>query len=171
MRGFTLVEILVTSVVLAVLIVSLFLVLSIGQRSWLSADVTIQLRQEIARGIINMGQELKETSPAKINLTLNNSSNSITFKIPQDINGDGSVVDASGNIEWSSNITYALNSANQVTRAVSAGSTTILANNVTSLQFSRIQNEVLRINITAAKTSNAGQLLQDTGQIIITLRN
>lgn len=171
MRGFTLVEIMVTSVVLAILIVSLFLVLSIGQRSWLSADVSIQLRQEIARGIINMGQELKESSPAKINLTLNSSSNSITFKIPNDNNGDGSVVDASGNIEWSQNITYSLNASSQVIRAVSGGATTILANNITSLQFTRIQNEVIRINITASKTSNIGKLVQDTGQIIVKLRN
>lgn len=170
MRGFTLVEIMVTSVVLAILIVSLFLVLSIGQRSWLSADVTIQLRQEIARGTINLGQELKESSPAKINLTLNSSSNSITFKIPQDTNGDGVVVDSSGNIEWSPDITYSLNASNQVIR-FSAGVTAILANDITSLQFSRIQNEVIRIDITAAKTSNIGRLVQDAGQIIVKLRN
>lgn len=171
MRAFTLVEILVTSVVLTILIVSLFLVLSIGERSWLSADVSIQLRQEIARGVIFMGQELKETSPAKINLTLNASANSITFKIPQDVNGDGSIVDASGNIEWSLNITYSLNASKQVLRAVSGGPTTILANNIASLQFSRIQDEVIRIDITASKVSNIGKLTQDSGQIIIKMRN
>lgn len=171
MRGFTLVEILVTSVILGILIVALFLVLSIGQRSWLSADVTIQLRQDIARGILSMGQELKETSPAKINLTLNGSSNSITFEIPQDTNGDGLVVDTAGNIEWSPNITYSLNASNQILRTVSGGASTILANNITSLQFSRIQDKVIRINITAAKTSGTGQLLQDAGQIITTMRN
>jgi len=171
MRGFTLVEIMVTSVILAILIVTLFLVLSIGQRSWLSADVSIHLRQEIARSIIVMGQELNETSPAKINLTLNIPANSITFKIPQDLNGDGDIVTTAGNIEWSPNITYSLNASNQIQRVVSGGATTIIANNITGLQFTRTQNEVIQINITAGKVSDIGKIVQDTGEVIIKLRN
>jgi len=171
MKGFTLVEVLVTSVVLAILIVALFLVLSIGQRSWLSADASIQLRQEIARAIVVMGQELNETSPAKINITLNNSSPSITFKVPQDTNGDGYPVTAAGDIEWSPNITYSLNASHQIQRQVSGGATSIIANNIASLQFTRILNEVIQINVTASKTSNIGRLVQDSGQVTIKLRN
>lgn len=170
-RGITLVEIMVTSVILAILIVALFLVLSIGQRSWLSADASIQLRQDIARAIIVMGQDLSETSPAKINLALNNPAASITFKIPQDLNGDGTVVTVAGDIEWSPNITYSLNASNQIQRAVSGGATTIIANNITGLQFTRLQNEVVRINVTAGKVSDIGKPAQDTGQVIIKLRN
>ena len=171
MRGLTLVEIMVTSVVLAILIMALFLVLSIGQRSWLSADVSIQLRQEIARSIIVMSQELSETSPAKINITLNGSANSITFKIPQDINGDGYFVTAAGDIEWSPNRTYSINASNRIQRVVSGGATSIIANNITGLQFTRIQDKIVRIDVTASKTSNIGKLVQDSGQVIVKLRN
>ncbi|MCX5696136.1 MAG: prepilin-type N-terminal cleavage/methylation domain-containing protein [Candidatus Omnitrophica bacterium] len=171
MRGFTLVEIMVTSVVLAILIVSLFLVLSIGQRSWLNADVSIQLRQEIARSIIVMGQELNETSPAKINITLNSPASSVVFKIPQDLNGDGYVVTTAGDIEWSPNITYSLNASNRIQRAVSGGATTIIANNITGLQFTRTQNETIQVNLTASKVSNTGRLVQDTGEFVVKLRN
>lgn len=171
MRGFTLVEIMVTSVILAVLIVALFLVLSIGQSSWLNADVSIQLRQEIARAIIVMGQELNETSPAKINITLNNPGSSIIFKVPQDLNGDGYVVTAAGDLEWSPSIAYSLNASGQIQRAVSGGATTIIANNITALQFTRIQNDVVRINLVASKASNTGRLAQDSGEIVVKLRN
>lgn len=171
MRGFTLIEIMVTSVVLAILVVALFLVLSIGQRSWLNADASIQLRQELARAIVVMSQELNETSPAKINLTLNNPASSITFKIPQDLNGDGSIVTATGDIEWSQNITYSLNAANRIQRQASAGAATIIANNISGLQFIRTQNDIVQINLTAGKVSDTGRLIQDTGEIVVKLRN
>jgi prepilin-type N-terminal cleavage/methylation domain-containing protein len=171
MRGFTLVEIMISSVVLAILIVTLFLVLSIGQRSWLSADVSIHLRQEVARSIVVMGQELNETSPAKINLALNIPAGSIIFKIPQDLNGDGDVITTNGDIEWSPNITYSLNASHQIQRAVSAGATTIIANNITGLQFTRTLNDVIRINVTAGKVSDTGRMVQDSGEVIVKMRN
>ncbi|MFH0856213.1 MAG: prepilin-type N-terminal cleavage/methylation domain-containing protein [Candidatus Omnitrophota bacterium] len=168
--GFTLVEVLVTSVILAVLVTALFLVLNLGQSSWTNADTGIQLRQEIARALMFMSQELKQTSAAKIDLTLNSSAGSISFRIPQDPDGDGYVVDASGNIDWSPEINYSLNSSGQVLREY-GGVTSIIANNISSLAFTRILSEVLQIDLTASRVSNTGVTLRDADQIIVKLRN
>ena len=168
MKGLTLVEVLVTSVVLAILIVALFLVLNIGQRSWIQGDTNIQLQQEIARGLTVMAKELKETAPKKVRIA----ASTITFNVPQDLNGDGNVVDVDGYIEWSPDIIYSLNGSNQITRTFN-GATSIIANNISVLQFSFVQDEdaVIQVNVTASKISNAGRLVQDTGQTIIKVRN
>jgi len=171
MRGFTLIEIMVTSVVLAILIVGLFLVLSLGQRSWLTADTGIQLRQDISRALMVMSQELKQTSASKINIALNGSASSIRFKLPQDTNGDGSIVDSTGNIEWSGYITYSLNASNQVVRSVDGGTTSIIANNISALTFTRVLSEVIQIDIAASKAADTGKTIEDSDQIILKLRN
>ncbi len=168
MKGLTLVEVLVTSVVLAVLIVALFLVLNIGQRSWIQGDANIQLQQEIARAVVVISRELKETAPKKVRIQ----ASSITFNVPQDLNGDTSVVDADGYIEWSPDIIYSLNGSNQITRSFN-GATSIVANNISALQFSFVPNEeaVIQLNLTASKTSDTGKLVQDSGQAVVKVRN
>jgi prepilin-type N-terminal cleavage/methylation domain-containing protein len=169
MKGFTLVEVLAASVILAVLMVALFLVLGLGQRSWIRGDVNIQLQQEISRALVVMARELKETAPKKVSIS---PSDTIKFNIPQDLNGDGSVIDSVGAIEWSPDITYSLNGSNQITRTFN-GATSIIANNISALQFALVLNEdsVVRIDITASKISNAGQLVQDNGETIVKMRN
>jgi prepilin-type N-terminal cleavage/methylation domain-containing protein len=168
MKGLTLIEVLVTSVVLAILIVALFLVLNIGQRSWIQGDANIQLQQEIARALVVMAKELKETAPKKIRI----SSGTITFNVPQDLNGDGSIIDADGYIEWSPDIIYSLNGSNQIIRSFN-GASSIIANNISVLQFNFVLNEpsVIEVNITASKTSDSGKLVQDTGRTIVKARN
>jgi len=172
MKGLTLIEILVATVIFTILIFAVFQVMEVGRSSWFRADVVVELRQEIIKTFMRMESELKETRPAQISLGSGTSGSSLTFKIPQDNNGDGTILDASGNIEWSGNITYALNGANQITRTAS-GLTSILANNVVSLQFTRPTSPVniLQIDITVRKTSVLGTQLQDTGQIMIKMRN
>jgi prepilin-type N-terminal cleavage/methylation domain-containing protein len=172
MKGFTLVEILVATAIFTILILAGFQVMEVGRSFWFTGDVTVELRQEIIKAFMRMEAELKETRPAQISLGSGTSSSSLTFKIPQDNNGDGTILDASGNIEWSGDITYALNGANQITRTAS-DITTIIANNVISLMFTRPTSPVniLQIDITVRKASAIGRQQQDSGQIMIKMRN
>jgi len=172
MKGFTLVEILVAVGVFTILILVVFQVMDIGRSSWFIGTVSIELRQEIIRAFMRMERELKETRPAQTNLTSGTSSSSLTFRMPQDNNDDGTILDSLGNIEWSGDITYALNGSSQITRTAS-GATAILANNVVSLQFTRPASPVniLQIDITVRKTTVVGPQMQDTGQIMIKMRN
>ena len=172
MKGFTLVETFVSTVILIMLFLAVFQLMDVGRGSWFTGDTVVELRQEIMKAIMKMDFELKKTRPAQISLGSGASSSSLTFKIPQDNNGDGTILDASGNIEWSNNITYALNGTNQITRTVS-GVTSIIANDVISLQFTRPASpvDILQIDIIARKTSVIRRQVQDTGQIIIKMRN
>jgi len=172
MKGFTLVEILVVTIIFLILVFGIFAVMNVGRSAWLTGDVSVELRQEIIKAFMTMERELKETRPAQISLSIGSSSASLTFKIPRDNNGDGTVLDAFGNIEWSGDIKYALNVNNQIIRTTS-NTTSILANDIIRLQFSRPTSplNLLQIDITAQKTSATGRIFQDTGQIIIKMRN
>lgn len=170
MKAFTLVEILVASIIMSVIMAVLFIVLSIGQRSWVTGDTAIELRDQTIRAVMTMDRELSATSPTKINLNIGASGNSLTFWLPFDNNGDGSVVDTSGNIEWTGAITYSLNGSNQIMRSFGATSS-VLGNNIVSLQFTRTGDRLIQVDIMAQKTPSRGQQIQDPEQAIIKLRN
>ncbi|MCM8796277.1 MAG: hypothetical protein NC923_00095 [Candidatus Omnitrophica bacterium] len=172
MKGFTIVEIIFAALILTLLIMSAFQVMEAGRGSWFTGDTSVQLRQEIIRAFMTMERELKETRSSQTNLGSGSSSTSLTFRIPQDNNGDGTILDANGNVEWSDTITYALNEANQIIRN-SSGVSNIIANNITELQFTRPVSPVniLQIDITVQKTSVLNRIMQDTGQIRVKMRN
>lgn len=172
MKGFTLLEILVALSIFTFLILAIFGVMDLGRASWITGSAAVEVHQEIIKSFMTMEKELRETSPGRISLTSGTSGPSITFQAPQDIDGDGDVLDASGNIEWSGGITYALNPFNQITRDVS-GATSVLANNIVNLQFTRPVSSfnIIQIDMTARKISVIRRQFQETGQIIIKMRN
>jgi prepilin-type N-terminal cleavage/methylation domain-containing protein len=172
MKGFTLVETLVSTAILTILFLAAFQIMDVGSRSWFGGDAVVELRQEIVKVFMKMELELKETRPAQVNLGAGQTSSSLTFKLPADNNGDGTILDSSGNMEWSGNITYALNGSHQITRTASTG-TTIVANDISSLQFSRptSPNNILQIDITASKTTATRRQIEDVDQIMIKMRN
>ncbi|MCX5710941.1 MAG: hypothetical protein NT060_03110 [Candidatus Omnitrophica bacterium] len=172
MKSFTLIELLFVSIIFTLLIIGVFQVMDVGRGAWFTGDTSIELRQEIIKTFMRMERELKETRPAQVSLGSSTSDTSLTFKIPQDIDGDGTILDSSGNIEWSPNIVYALNGSKQITRTAS-GATTIIANDVTSLLFTRPATPVniLQIDVTANKTTATNKILQDSGEISVKMRN
>lgn len=172
LTGFTFIEIIFAVGIFLLLILAIFAVMDVGRGAWFTGDVSVELRQEIIKAFMTMERELKQTRPAEISLTIGTSSSSLTFKIPQDNNNDGTILGSFGNIEWSGNITYTLNGANEITRTAS-GVTSVLARNIVNLQFSRPTSPVnlLQIDITARKVSVQGRTVEDTGQIMIKMRN
>lgn len=172
MRSFTLLEIIIATLIFTLLILAVFQAMEIGRNSWFTGEISVELRQEIIKAFTVMERELKETRPALLDLNSATTATSLTFRLPQDNDADGTILDASGNIEWSGQITYALNGAGQITRT-EAGNTTILANNVTGLTFSRPLTPVniVQVDIATAKTTFTGRQLQDTGQVVVKLRN
>ena len=185
-RGFTIIEVVISAVIISLLIVAAFMVLEAGRGSWISGDIRTELRKEIIRVFMSMERELRETSPvsggpsARINLNYGETNNSLSFQIPQDINGDGRVIDALGALEWSGNITYSRNGNNQIIRTAPDGSVSVLAatRNITGLEFSRFRappddlpNDLLIINITAQGPSATGMVATERGQLIVRMRN
>lgn len=172
MKGMTLVELLLSLSILVILMLGSFQIMDVGAKNWLTSDVSVQLRQEIVRSFSRMELDLKKTRPAQISLGSGASSTSLTFRVPQDNNNDGTILDASGYIEWSSDIVYALDGSGQITRT-SAGTTSVVARNITSLQFTRPISpaDILQIDIVASKISDAGRTLQDSSQLKVRMRN
>jgi prepilin-type N-terminal cleavage/methylation domain-containing protein len=172
MKGFTLVEVLVAVGILSFFIFSIFAVMDVGRASWFTGSLATEVHREIIKPFTIMEKELRETKASQISMGSGEASASITFKVPEDIDNDGDVLDATGNIEWSGNITYALNSSNQITRTAS-GATSILANSITSLLFTRPVSplNIVQVDVTARKTNALRRQIQEAGQIIIKMRN
>jgi prepilin-type N-terminal cleavage/methylation domain-containing protein len=169
MKGLTLIELLVSTVIMTIIIAALFMAMNAGQRAWFGGDTSVELRAQAIGAITVMNKELSKTRPSRTDLDIGEQANSVTFSIPQDNSGDGSVVDAAGTIEWSPNITYSLN-ANQIIRA-SGGITRVLAVDISLLRFTRTQDKIMQIDITAQRTTQDGRQLQDIEQVIIKMRN
>ena len=172
MKGFTLIEVIVSLSIFALMILAIFGMMDLGRSSWFTGNVAVEARQEIIKSFMTMEKELRKTAPSQINLANGANSGSVTFKVPNDNDGDGDVLDASGNIEWSGNITYALNVNSQITRTAS-GVVSVLANNIVSLRFTRPVTpiDILQVDITSRKTSATRRQIQETGQIEIKMRN
>lgn len=171
MKGFTVFETLISMLIFSIIAVAIGLAVVAGKEALFTSDIPTQLRQNLLSAIVSMNRELRQTAPSKTNLGSDSSSNSITFKIPHDNNGDGSTVDAIGSIEWGEDITYARDGSNRLIRT-QAGATSIISSEISALQFSRPADEVniLQIDITAQGTNNAGTWF-DTEQAIIKMRN
>ncbi len=173
MKGFSLVEILVAVTIFLILMLAAYTVMDVGRNAWFINSVSGGLRQEIIRSFMRMQSELKETGSSEVNLSLGSSNSTLTFKVPQDRDMNGTNLDSNGNIEWSEDITYALDSnAKSITRTA-LNTTAIIANDIVNLRFSRpvTSSSRLQIDITARKTSAVNREIQEAGQILIKMRN
>jgi len=164
-----LLEVLVTTLIMSIIMGALFVVLSIGQRSWFSGDATIELRDQTVKALATMDREISATGTGRINLAIGESSPFLTFWLP-DASGDGVVIDAGGSIEWTGPITYSVNASSQVIRSF-LGTDTVLGNDITALLFTRTENRLMQVDVTAQKESAAGQQIQDVEQAVIKIRN
>jgi len=178
MKGFTLLETLISCVILSALVFTVFQTMYISRESWATGGTTLELRQEIIKTFIKMEKELKETQPAKTDLASGDSSPSLTFRIPVKDGNNNIILNAGAQVTWPNpdrTITYALNGAKQITRTDSQDPThpTVLANDISDLEFSRPISPVniLQIDLTVNKTSDTGRQFADSGQIKIKMRN
>lgn len=174
LTGFTLVEVLITVAIFSLIFMAIFAVLTIGESSWYSGDISVELNQEIGRALLTMTRQLRQSRSTVIsNVPADDTYyNSITFKVPQDIDGDGDVINSSGNMEWSQNISYSLNENKQIIRSTASGSS-ILANNIFSLQFKRFSgnDDVIQIYIIARKVTARRRSLESSIISSVKMRN
>lgn len=180
-NSFSLVEVIVATCIFLVLVNMAFVTLNTGMSSWFSGGVSVELRNEIIKAFGAMEKELKETASAKLdNLPSGSSAAYLIFRLPQDIDNDGTIIDWSGvapmyepTIEWSlTNVTYQLNASKEIIRT-SSGQSRIIARNISTLQFSRpsAQPDILQIDITAQKNDSKGRVINDTARLMIKMRN
>lgn len=141
MKGFTLVEVLVSAAILAILAGGVYGVLNAGNIMYYNDMGLLELQQNARQGMEAMINELREASNIQITV-LDSNSDRIVFssykgigiqyyRDVNDINSDGIV--------------------NQAIREDPLGSRRILANNITKLKFSH-SSPYLTIEIIAGKT-------------------
>lgn len=173
MKGFSLVEALVSVVIFSLVFIAVFSFMNQGLYSWHIADVNIEVQQEARRALMALDRHLRQTRTSQISIPADdNYYTSITFKIPEDTDADGDVIDSSGNIEWSGNIVYSLNANKQLIRTDSWG-TSVLANNIVNLQFKRSSGNprMVEVYITTQKTTVPDKTSQVSIRSLFKVRN
>lgn len=184
--GFSLAELMVVVALFSVLAGAIVLTLFSAQRSWTVGSGQTVLTLELRRALDRMSRELVESQPAQIQQPPANGlwDNTIVFRVPQDRNGDGSVLDANGNIaEWSNTITYqfqpggrANNCARIEVNDPGVQPRTIvstLANHVTDVRFRRqvATADVVEIQMTTSTINEMGQVFSRNMGTRVKLRN
>ena len=171
-KGFSLVEISIAYAVLSVVILGALQLVDVQWKQFQAGELSSSLRMQIITAFSRVEKELKSTQPAQLSLAAGATATTLTFRVPQDGNNDGTVLDANGSLEWSGQITYALSNSGQLTRTT-GGVTTVLANSVTGLTFTRpaAPTDVIRVTVTSGRTTVLGRTLTDTDQISVQMRN
>lgn len=133
-------ELLITCAIVAGISLVLMAVLRMGQRSWKIQDAQSSVSMHLRNGMADMSREIAESQAGWLNIPADGLwYNSLTFRVPQDVDGNGTVWDAAGALEWSNPITYSLAGpdGNQLQRVQQGAVNRVLAYGVTALQFRR----------------------------------
>lgn len=159
MRGFSLIEVLVSFGILIIMFAGIFAVLNVGQMNFGTGMASLDLQQQARQAMDGMTKEIRQgcqncpNNPN--NITIASDGSGINFTVPINITADP--------ITYSSTISYYLNEDNQVVREYPAGtSPKILANDITNLSFCYYdidshscidtQSTTLQIHLGASKT-------------------
>lgn len=176
MKGFTLVELMVVFLIFTIIMGAIFAVLTMGRTSWYSGNTQVEMQQETRRGMDSMVRELRQSgSTTIVGVPADgNFYNSITFRVPQDADGDGDVLDVSGNVEWGNQITYSLGGlGGQQLLRTEGSQVVVLANSIVSLQFRRqaATSNIVEMTLQSQKTTIPGHLIGTTINSEVMLRN
>ena len=146
--GYSLIEVLVTVLIFAVLAGAINMVLLVGESSWQTNKVRIEMLQEMRKAISAMEDDLRQTAPMAITagptVADGSTSPSITFYLPSGVAGNL--------ITWNANTTqYVLGGAdsNQLQR-IQGAETKVIAQNIQRIEFSRAVATPNIINVTLA---------------------
>lgn len=180
--GFSLMEVLIASAILAGFCLVLASVLRMGQRNLQTSQNSMTVSFELRRGITSMSREMAQTQtgwlevPAGGPLPADGSwYPGIRFRIPEDLDGNGTVLNAAGLVEWSNPVSYTLGGLDgrQVQRTQGA-QVQVLAHGVTALQFRRqaATPSVVEMNLAVQRGDSTGGYLQQASlSTRIRLRN
>lgn len=146
-RGMSLIEAMVSIVLMAMMVVLTLQSFHSGTRLWDSAYVHSKLTVEAQRALELMVKELRRSAASQINLI---SADTLRFKMPE-------AVDDAGNITWSGWYEYSL-AGEQILRTVVATSDfVVVANEIAFLEFTQSGSPVtINIDIRAEQNTTYG---------------
>lgn len=169
-RGFSLVEMMIASAIVMGICLALIAVIRMNHRSWQTRENSMTISFELRRGVDAMTRELSQTQQQWLELAGGGAfpadgvvRSSIQFRMPQDNDGDGTVLDAAGATEWSAPIVYSLGGLDgrQIVRA-QGGNNRVLAHGVTALSFRRAAAfpSMVEMGLTVERGNASGGFLQ-----------
>lgn len=186
MRGFTLFEILVASVIFVMVMGISYSIYISGYDAWDTAVYQTDLQAQARLALNFMVQELRNatrtsTQNPSPNLSIPSTPNNKTmmFYLPEDKDGDGLITDSNGQIEWNTSdaIHYQYIPGLKVLRRLEKGVQRIFAQDVSDVQFidmdidSSLHMDELRIVLSLNKTTPRQRNISITLSSIVALRN
>jgi type II secretory pathway pseudopilin PulG len=153
MRGFSLIEILISSVILIIIFAGVFFVLNAGDQSWNAGTGSLDLQQQVRQAMDGMSKELRQARHGSI--IIEPDARSINFTVPINITTNPPT--------YSSVINYYLNATSSQLERLHPLNTApkILANDISDLSFccqggsgcSDCQNStLLQVQVNGTKT-------------------
>lgn len=183
-NGFSLAELLVVVVLFGVLSAAMMMVLFSSQRSWTVGSGQAVLTAELRKALDWMSRDLAQSRPNQIWWPAADGRwmSTAIFRIPKDLDGDGSVLDANGQIaEWSESISLGRDLGTDfLTRRepnlpgrVPAAFWKVLGHHVTDVRFRRqpATPDVVEIEMTASTITEVGQIMSRTLSMRVKVRN
>ena len=171
-RAFTFIEVMVVISIFLVITGIFFYTLIVLRRDWQKQEIRVYLSQQLRGAMEFMMEDISSSSPSQVNIpTDGNWHSQLVFHIPQDIDGDGTVLDSNNEVEWSSDITYLL-SGDKILRTYQADTRTI-ASFISSLRFRRTASNPrkLEVDIEASRNTSYQDLIVQNLTFAITLKN
>ncbi len=184
-RGFTLVEGMVTTMILAVVSVAVMQSLTSQWDFWETSMAQSDLRTAAERTIHEVSRELRSADrtaaevPPSVSVPLAPNNTAMTFFLPTDQDGANGILDAIGNVEWNvaAPIQYQYDAPTRQLRRVQGAATTIIATDVQSVAFDDQQidatllaNEI-RVRLTLQRTTSRQRVVTASAASVVRLRN
>lgn len=184
-KGFTLVETMVGSSLLVSIGLVAMLWLDGTVNLWWTTNTQSDVRVTAQQVMNRMLAELRSAtrtgtgSPPNAAIPAAPGNTTMTFYLPTDMDGSGTIVDALGNTEWdtANAVGYVYVPAQRQLARIRGAATTVLANDVQAVTFedrtidTALNQREVRIRLTVQKTTPRGQIVSATAVEIVKLRN
>jgi prepilin-type N-terminal cleavage/methylation domain-containing protein len=168
-KGFSLAEVLVTVVIFSVLMAAVNTILLVGDSSWQTNRVQVELQQDLRKAMDWMKDDLRQTGSSAIDDVPADGEwyTSITFQMVTGVTG--------GTLTWNSNTTQFVlggTDSNQLQR-IEDSTTKVIAQNIESLEFRRLAAapDIIEVALEAEKDTVKGVTITSTLDFEIQLRN
>ena len=165
-QGYTLVEVLMSVFIFSLLAAACYGIMVSGSSSWQVNRFRIQLQQELRKSQSWMINELRQSGASVITGVPadGNSYTSITFRTSTGVSG--------GAATWSADTIQFSLSGNQLQR-ISGGTTKVLAQNISLLQFQRqaATPNLIQVTVQAQKTASNSPTITGNLSFKVQVRN